>query len=620
MTAPSKEPKENSPEKIGYWLLGALLVIGAVFIIFKEALSTHIPWTLLKQHIRDGEVAALELDGELLNISYANDAPSERANTVKQSVYVPNDTEFLSLVESQSVQFEALPPSFFERYGPIFHTVIILGFIFYILSRLQQLNPSRSAIKNVNAQVDESRHLPIRFSDVAGVDEAIEEVRELVDFLKNPAKFTGLGGKIPKGVLLVGPPGTGKTLLARAIAGEADVPFFRASGSDFVELYVGVGASRVRDLFKKAREQAPCIIFVDELDAIGKTRQSASIGGGSEEREQTLNQILVELDGFDGRSGIIMIAATNRPESLDKALLRPGRFDRQVLVDLPDINGRIKILEVHAQNIVLDETVDLVRCAQLTTGFSGADLANILNEAALLAARQDKTAVDFSDIEAAIERNIAGLEKRSKRLSDKERNIIAVHECGHAICAAANPASDPVHKISIIPRGIGALGYTLQTPQEDRQLYNTAELKARLVTLYGGRMAEAEFFSHITTGAADDIRRATELATRMVTELGMSEQIGPVSYQERRNNAFGIGANSGPAWSCSTDMAQELEKARRDLLQEAHQESLRIIQKNRLLLEEMKNVLLEKEILDGETLQMYLQRVQGIQSTLSIDV
>ena len=620
MTSPTQKPKENSPEKIGYWLLGALLIVGAIFIIFKEALSSHVPWTVLKQHIRDGEVVSLELEGELLNISYANDATGDRANTVRQSVYVPNDTEFLTLVENQSVQFEALPPSFFEQYGPILNTIIVLGFIFYIFSRLQQLNPSRSAIKNVNAQIDESNHLPIRFSDVAGVDEAIEEVRELVDFLKNPAKFTGLGGKIPKGVLLVGPPGTGKTLLARAIAGEADVPFFRASGSDFVELYVGVGASRVRDLFKKAREQAPCIVFVDELDAIGKTRQAASIGGGSEEREQTLNQILVELDGFDGRSGIIMIAATNRPESLDKALLRPGRFDRQVLVDLPDINGRLKILEVHAQNIILSDTVDLERCAQLTTGFSGADLANILNEAALLAARQDKSAVDFADIEAAIERNIAGLEKRSKRLSDKERNIIAVHECGHAICAAANPASDPVHKISIIPRGIGALGYTLQTPQEDRQLYNTSELKARLVTLYGGRMAESVFFSHITTGAADDIRRATELATRMVTELGMSEQIGPVSYQERRNNAFGIGPSDGHGWSCSTDMAQLLEQARRDLLNEANQESRLIIQKNKDLLEEMKNVLLELETLDGDRLNSYLKRVQPIHSTVSMDV
>lgn len=605
------EKTNNINEKVGYWLLGALLIVGAVFIIFNEALSTHVPWSVLKQQIASGDVQALELEGEFINIGYSANSDPEFANSVQQAVYVPNDTEFLSLVETHQVRFEALPPSFFEQYSSILHTLIIVGFFLYIISRLQQLNPSRSAIKNVNARIDETEHLPIRFTDVAGVDEAIEEVQELVAFLKDPSKFTTLGGKIPKGVLLVGPPGTGKTLLARAIAGEAEVPFFRASGSDFVELYVGVGASRVRDLFKKAREQAPCIIFVDELDAIGKTRQTGSIGGGSEEREQTLNQILVELDGFDGRSGIIMVAATNRPESLDKALLRPGRFDRQVLVDLPDINGRKKILDVHAKNISLGPDVDLHRCAQMTTGFSGADLANILNEAALLAARQEKEQVDFSDVEAAIERNIAGLEKRSKRISDQERNIIAVHECGHAICAASNPLSDPVHKISIIPRGIGALGYTLQTPEEDRQLYNTEELKARLVVLYGGRVAEKVFFDTVTTGAVDDIRRATELATRMIAELGMSEDIGPIAYKEMPNTPFAVQAPGSGQFATSPEMAKTLENARRTLLTEAYSNAFRVIKFNQGLLDDMRKAILEKETLVGSDLAAFLARIES---------
>ena len=601
--------KKKLPGNTSYWVLGAIALIVIISIFFDHALTSHIAWTELKNQISNDEVNKLELEGDTITIHYGADADASRANETATAIYVESDSDFLGLAEEHQVSFEALPPSLFDKYAGLFQTFILLGFFIYIFSRIQQLNPTRSSIKDVNAQLNPEDHQPVRFTDVAGVDEAIDEVQELVEFLMNPSKYTNLGGKIPKGVLLVGPPGTGKTLLAKAIAGEADVPFFRASGSDFVELYVGVGAARVRDLFKKARAQAPCIIFVDELDAIGKKRISNSIGGGSEEREQTLNQILVELDGFDARNGIIVIAATNRPETLDKALLRPGRFDRQVVVDLPDLKGREQILNVHASTILLSDTVDLKQCAQLTTGFSGADLANILNEAALLAARKNKNHVEFSDIEAAIERSIAGLKKTSRRLNLSERNIIAVHECGHAICATASENADPVHKISIIPRGLGALGFTLQTPTEDKHLHTLTELKSRLVTLYGGRVAEEIYFGEVTTGAVDDIKRATHLAARMVYELGMSQDIGAIAYPSHGQSPYELSNRIGQ--TPSPMMAQSLETAHRELLLWAYQESTNIIQSNQGLLEKMREEILKVETLSGDVLKGFLTEVHS---------
>ena len=376
----------------------------------------------------------------------------------------------------------------------------------------------------------------VRFGDVAGVDEAEEELREIVEFLKNPRKYTSIGGRIPKGVLLVGPPGTGKTLLARAVAGEATVPFFSLSGSEFVEMFVGVGAARVRDLFNQAEAKAPCIIFIDELDALGKVRIQTPMGS-HEEREQTLNQLLAEMDGFDGRKGIIIMAATNRPEVLDPALLRPGRFDRQVLVDKPDVRGREEILRIHVKNVKVAEDVDLKVIAARTAGFAGADLANLVNEAALLAARRDKTAVDRKDFDEAIDRVIAGLEKK-RVMSDKERRIVAFHESGHAIVASVLPGLDPVHKISIIGRGFGALGYTMQLPLEDRYLMTRQDLQSQLAVLLGGRSAEEIAFGEISTGAQNDLQRATDIARAMVTEFGMSDELGAVNYNGHKRSAF----------------------------------------------------------------------------------
>jgi len=450
----------------------------------------------------------------------------------------------------------------------------------------------------------------VSFKDVAGIDEAEEELNEIVQFLKSPDRFTRLGGKIPKGVLLVGPPGTGKTLLARAVAGEAGVPFYSISGSDFVEMFVGVGAARVRDLFKQAAERAPCIIFIDELDAIGKARGASSPVGGHDEREQTLNQLLVEMDGFDGRKGIIIMAATNRPETLDPALLRAGRFDRQVVVDRPDVRGREAILQVHARTLKLAPGVELKTVAQRTPGFSGADLANALNEAALLAARRDANDIAMEDIDAAVERMVVGLEKKSRRLSQQERRVVAYHEAGHAICGSACPSADPVAKISIIPRGVGALGYTLSMPLEDRYLVSRQELQDRMVVLYGGRVAEELTFGDFTTGASDDISKASDIARRMVTQFGMSALLGAVNYGADRPNPFGIGDASRDV-SVSPETARLIDAEARRLLDDAYARARDIVTNNRELMVAMAEQLLQHEVLDGEALKGFLAQVQG---------
>lgn len=444
----------------------------------------------------------------------------------------------------------------------------------------------------------------VSFKDVAGIDEAQEELREIVQFLETPERFTRLGGKIPKGVLLVGPPGTGKTLLARAVAGEAGVPFFSISGSDFDEMFVGVGAARVRDLFKQAAERAPCIIFIDELDAVGKAR------GRSWERDvdQTLNQLLVEMDGFDGRKGVIVMAATNRPEALDQALLRAGRFDRQVVVDPPDLRGRLAILQVHARSLALGPDVDLSQMAHETPGFSGADLANVLNEAALLAARRGKEKVGAQDLVDAVERIVAGLERKSRRLTEEERRLVAYHEGGHAICGAAFAGSDPVTRISIIPRGAAALGYTKTLPPEDRKLVTRQELTRRLILLYGGRAAEELVFGDFTAGAADDIARASELARRMVTELGMSDAIGAVSYGGQRPTPWGAATRDV---AIADDTALAIDAEVRRLLDDAHAGARKVVAENRHVLDAIADALLEKETLDGEELKAVLAGVQA---------
>jgi len=442
------------------------------------------------------------------------------------------------------------------------------------------------------------------FADVAGVDEAKGELEEVVGFLKDPKRHSRLGGRAPKGVLLVGPPGTGKTLLARAVAGEAGVPFLSINGSEFVEMFVGLGAARVRDLFEQARSRAPAIIFIDELDALGRAR-GAYAGGGHDEKEQTLNQLLVEMDGFDPTTGLVLLAATNRPEILDPALLRAGRFDRQVLVDRPDKVGRVQILKVHATKVQLAPGLDLEQVAALTPGFSGADLANLVNEAAVLATRRNADAVTLDDFTAAIERIVAGLEKKNRLLNPREREIVAYHEMGHALLAMSTRGVDPVHKVSIIPRGVGALGYTIQRPTEDRYLMTREELEGKMVVLLGGRAAEHVVFGHLSTGAADDLAKVTDIARSMVTRYGMATELGPVSLEESRPGFLGGVPQAG--WherEYSEETAREVDCAIRHIVESAFSRAVEVLETNRALLERAARLLLEKETLtETELLQ-----------------
>ncbi len=450
----------------------------------------------------------------------------------------------------------------------------------------------------------------VKFADVAGVDEAKQELQEVVDFLKNSEKYTRLGAKIPKGVLLVGPPGTGKTLLAKAVAGEAGVPFFSMSGSEFVELYVGVGASRVRDLFEKAKRQAPCIIFIDELDAIGKSRGNGmNPNGGNDEREQTLNQLLTEMDGFDGNNGVMLIAATNRPEILDPALRRPGRFDRQVVVDRPDRSGRVQILTVHANNVKLGEDVDLELLATRTSGLTGADLANLVNEAALMAARNNRQAVLMADFEVAFERVLVGLEKRSRVLNPIERQTVAYHEVGHALVGALMPGRGKVEKISIVPRGVGALGYTLQMPDEDRFLMMEDEIRGQIATLLGGRAAETLVFGKVSTGASDDIQKATNLAEKAITLYGMSDTLGPIAFASNQSQFLDGETNTRRA--VSGGVSTEIDRLLKQTIDRANNMAAAILEQNRELLESTTKVLLDREVLEGDSLRAILSQVQA---------
>ncbi|HAJ11121.1 MAG TPA: cell division protein FtsH [Comamonadaceae bacterium] len=454
------------------------------------------------------------------------------------------------------------------------------------------------------AKVYVARDTGVDFSDVAGVDEAKAELQEIVAFLKDPQGYGRLGARMPKGVLLVGPPGTGKTLLARAVAGEAGVPFFSISGSEFVEMFVGVGAARVRDLFEQARAKAPAIIFIDELDALGRARGAASPVGGHDEREQTLNQLLVELDGFDSSSGLVLLAATNRPEILDPALLRAGRFDRQVLVDRPDKGGRVQILKVHVRKIRLAQDLDLEQVAALTTGFSGADLANLCNEAALAATRRGAPEVTLADFNTAIERIVAGLEKKNRVLNPREREVVAYHEMGHVLVAMALPGTDPVHKVSIIPRGIGALGYTIQRPTEDRFLMTREELERKIMVLLGGRAAEKLVFEHLSTGAADDLAKVTDIARDMVTRYGMEESLGYVAYEAQRPTYLDLpGLATGGGWRIGPETQQRIDEAVRRIVMQAFERATALLTERRAVLERAAHVLLQRETLDEQELR-----------------
>jgi cell division protease FtsH len=488
--------------------------------------------------------------------------------------------------------------------------LIFVGLWFFVIRRMAgggaagALNLGRKGVK-----IYDRKDMKTTFEDVAGLDEPVEELKEIVEFLRTPKKYQRLGGRIPKGVLLLGPPGCGKTLLARAVAGEAQVPFFFMSGSEFVEMFVGLGAARVRELFNQAKEKAPCLVFLDELDTIGKSRAGALGGslGSHDEREQTLNQLLVEMDGFDTSKGVIIMAATNRGDVLDPALLRPGRFDRQVVVDRPDLNGRDAILKVHARGVALDPSVDLRVIAARTPGFTGADLANAINEAALLAARREKDSVTMSELEEAIDRVVAGLERKSRVMSVRERVIVANHEMGHALVAMRVENADPVHRVSIIPRGAAALGMTMQRPLEDRYLMTEPELHDRLAILLGGRTAEELVFKQISTGAQNDLQVATEIAKAMVTEFGMSPKIGPLSFgQDGFRSAEGRLLFPGQGPDFSEDMARVVDQEVARLVNEAHDRAREILTKDRDLLDRLAKVLMEREVLDGKELKEYL--------------
>jgi cell division protease FtsH len=520
-----------------------------------------------------------------------------------------DDQRLVQELQDHHVEFAGKIETTFWKdllFGWVIPLAVMVGIWMFLMRRVgggptQALSFGRSKHK-----IFDRKELKTTFADVAGVDEAKAELVEIVDFLKNPKKYQRLGGRIPKGVLLVGPPGTGKTLLARAVAGEADVPFFTLSGSEFVEMFVGVGAARVRDLFEQAKEKAPCIIFIDELDAIGKSRAGATgFIGGHDEREQTLNQLLAEMDGFDSSKGVIIMAATNRPEVLDQALLRPGRFDRQVVVDKPDLRGREAILRLHARAVVLGPTVDLAIIAARTPGFAGADLANIVNEAALLAARKEKNAVEMADFEEAIDRVVAGLEKKSRVLSEKERDIVAHHEMGHALVATSVTYADPVHKVTIIPRGIAALGMTYQLPTEERFLMTRSELEDRIAVLLGGRVAEELVYGEISTGAHNDLERATEFARLMVMKYGMSDRIGLATYGER-TPLFLRGAGMGGERDYSEATARTIDEEVRAILDRTHDRVRGLLTTKKAILMAAAAELKRTETLEGEPLKRLL--------------
>ncbi len=601
--------------------LGALLIGFLVLMLVQNLLQAErihqMPYSEFKQAVAEGRVAEVTLTDTLIRGTMPVKDAQGKVEPQPFVVVRVADPDLVRELTAQKVRFTGtiqntwLRNLFFIWILPIGIMWLIWRFMFKKLGPGQGMLSLGGLGKN-KAKIYAQSEIGVSFADVAGVDEAKEELQEVVEFLKTPQKFQTLGGRIPKGVLLVGPPGTGKTLLAKAVAGEAGVPFFSVSGSEFVEMFVGLGAARVRDLFAQAQEKAPCIIFVDELDALGKARGANPLGG-HDEREQTLNQLLVEMDGFDSRKGVMIMAATNRPEILDPALLRPGRFDRQVLVDRPDIKGREAILRVHAKGVKLAPEVDLKTLAGRTAGFVGADLANLINEAALLAARNNKSQVEMADLEEAVDRVVAGLEKKARVMNPKERERVAYHEAGHALVAATVPTGDPVHKISIIPRGIAALGYTLQLPTEDRYLLTRSELLDRLAVMLGGRTAEALTFGEVSTGAQNDLQRAADIARRMVKEYGMSPRLGAVAFEPERRPLFllaGDGLGGGKPYSEET--AREIDEEVKRIVDETEARARDILTKRDGDLKAIAQRLLDKEVLEGEELRQLLAKSKSV--------
>jgi cell division protease FtsH len=607
-----RKPGERRPLQIRrpsfsiWYVLGLLLLLAIAQTWLLNPSGRQIPYSEFKSLVRGNQVVEVTVGDQTITGRLREPQGQGRQRTDRFVTTRIEDPKLVEDLEAQHVKFSGETVSRWlpEVLGWIIPLVLLIAVWSFFFRRIGGAEGGVMSFARSRAKIYAEDDVKVSFADVAGVDEAEEELREIVEFLKTPKKYTQLGGRIPKGVLLVGPPGTGKTLLARAVAGEAKVPFFSLSGSEFVEMFVGVGAARVRDLFAQAEAKAPCIVFIDELDALGKIRVQSPVGS-HEEREQTLNQLLAEMDGFDSRKAVIIMGATNRPEVLDPALLRPGRFDRQVLVDKPDINGREAVLRIHARNVKVAPEVDLRVIAGRTAGFAGADLANLVNEAALLAARKDKSAVDMRDFDEAIDRLIAGLEKK-RVMNVRERQIVAYHESGHAIIASVLPGLDPVHKISIVQRGFGALGYTMQLPLEDRYLMTRTDLRHQLAVLLGGRTAEEIALGEISTGAQNDLQRASDIARAMVTEWGMSDALGAVNYAGDKRSRFlelGMPQERG---TYAENTAQQIDAEVKRIMTEAHDTARRILTDHRSSLESVTRLLLEKEVMEGDELRRLL--------------
>jgi cell division protease FtsH len=606
-------------QKLLFILLTTFFLLLSLFLIERDLYRyDKVTYFEFKTLLREGKVQDVvikkkEIYGKFLE-SAADTLSQIRKTPVKVGAYFktvyPDDPELFKLLEEKGINYEVKPDSnlWVTVLSWVLPFVLLFLFWIFLLRRFAGPDGGIMSIGKSKAKVYVEKEIKVTFQDVAGVDEAVEELKEIIEYLKNPQKFVRLGAKIPKGVLLVGPPGTGKTLLAKAVAGEADVPFISISGSSFVEMFVGVGAARVRDLFAQAEALAPCIIFIDEIDAVGRVR-GISPTGGAEEREHTLTQLLTEMDGFDPKKGVIIIAATNRPEILDPALLRPGRFDRVVVVDRPDLKGREAILRLHCREIKLARDVDLKVIAARTPGMVGAELANIVNEAALLAARKGKDAVEMEDFEEAIDRVVAGLARKSRYLSPEEKRRIAYHEAGHAICAAVFTPKEKVHRVSIIPRGVAALGYTLQLPEEEKYLLTKEELLAKVCVLFGGRVAEELIFGEVSTGAQNDLEKATEIARAMVLDYGMSEVLGPQTFRKREHLFLDVPFKEREL--VSEETARLIDEEISKILKSCYDKTKELLQAEREKLDRMVELLLQKEVLEGEELEKILYTINS---------
>ncbi len=590
---------------IFYILIAFWLVMGVQSAIHQAYSVQHIPYSEFIQALKDGRILEVAITADRIQGKLKKTGGGE---DIQEFSTVRVDPEISQELSDRHVKYTGVIESTFMRdlLSWLVPIALFMGIWYYMFRRMGNQQGFLSLGKN-KAKVYMEEDLQVGFADVAGLDEAKEELQEVVQFLNVPEKFTKIGGKLPRGVLLVGPPGTGKTMLAKAVAGESGVPFFSLSGSEFVEMFVGLGAARVRDLFKQAKEKAPCIIFIDELDALGKARGGMSMGG-HDEREQTLNQLLVEMDGFDPSAGVILLAATNRPEILDPALLRPGRFDRHILVDKPDKNGREAILKVHSKGVNLDPRVNLAEIAAMTAGFAGADLANLVNEAALLAVRRNKEQVGQDEFRESVERVVAGLEKKNRLINEHERKIVAYHEVGHALVGLSIKGADPVQKITIVPRGIAALGYTLNVPTEDRFLMTKTELLARIAMALGGRAAEEIVFGDVSTGAHNDLSKATDIAMGMVKEYGMDEKMGHVYLESARRAQFLNGPGLAEDKKYSEQTAREIDEAVHRIMEEQYQRASAILNERRVVLEEGAELLLEKEKIEGKALEEIMKR------------